>query len=158
MTISASLHKRVSPQFELQVELSTPPGITILFGASGSGKTTVLRCLAGLTRPDRGRIVVGDRVLFDGAAGVDVAVRDRGAGYVFQHLALFPHMTLERNIGYGLSHLGTDDRRERIGRIAESFHITHLLDRKPAAVSGGERQRAALARALVGEPGMLLLD
>jgi molybdate transport system ATP-binding protein len=158
MTIAVELRKRLSPQFELNVAFTAPTGITILFGASGSGKTTVLRCLAGLTRPDAGRIVVGERVLFDGAAGVNVAVPDRRSGYVFQHLALFPHMTLDRNIGYGLNHLSAGDERERIVRIADSFHITHLLDRKPGAVSGGERQRAALARALVGEPRMLLLD
>jgi len=158
MTISAALGKRLSPVFELEVELTAPAGITILFGASGSGKTTVLRCLAGLTRPDSGRIAIGDRVLFDAAAGVDVAVRDRHAGYVFQHLALFPHLTLDANIGYGLGRRSADERRRRVLEIADSFHIRHLLERKPGAVSGGERQRAALARALVVEPRMLLLD
>ena len=158
MTIAADIRKRLSPRFALDVGFAAPAGITILFGASGSGKTTVLRCLAGLTRPDAGRIAVGDRVLFDGGAGIDVAVQQRRVGYVFQQLALFPHLSIEQNIGYGLSGLSPHDRRHRVAGIAESFRITDILGRKPAHVSGGERQRAALARALVTDPSLLLLD
>jgi molybdate transport system ATP-binding protein len=138
--------------------MTAPPGITMLFGASGSGKTTLLRCLAGLTRPDAGRIAVGERVLFDAKTGTNVAVQDRHVGYVFQQAALFPHMTVRENIGYGLHRVAEDERRRRVSVIAESFRITEVLDRRPANVSGGERQRAALARALVTEPSMLLLD
>ena len=158
MTISAGIRKRLSPQFVLAVDFVAPAGITILFGASGSGKTTVLRCLAGLTRPDGGCIVVADRVLFDSDTGVDVPVRERRAGYVFQQLALFPHLSVEHNIGYGLNRLPAHERRERVRSIAQSFRIADVLGRKPAHVSGGERQRAALARALVTDPSMLLLD
>jgi molybdate transport system ATP-binding protein len=158
MTLSATIQKRLSSQFSLNVALDAPPGITILFGASGSGKTTVLRCLAGLVRPDAGRIAVDDRVLFDEAAGVNVPVPERRIGYVFQQLALFPHLSMRQNIEYGLHQLPAGDRRERVNRIAGSFHIPQILDRKPAQVSGGERQRAALARSLVTDPSLLLLD
>ena len=158
MTLAISLVKRLGPAFALDVSFNAPPGITMLFGASGSGKTTLLRCIAGLTRPDEGRIAIGDRVLFDSTSGVDVAVQDRHVGYVFQHAALFPHMSLRENIGYGLTRVSTDERRQRVSAIAESFRIAQFLDRRPAHVSGGERQRAALARALVTAPSLLLLD
>jgi molybdate transport system ATP-binding protein len=158
MMLAVDIEKRLSPDFALRVSFTAPPGITILFGASGSGKTTVLRCLAGLSRPDEGRVVVGDRTLFDDEAGVNVPVQRRGVGYVVQQLGLFPHMSIERNIAYGLDRLPAADRRRRITGIAESFHIAGLLGRRPAQVSGGERQRAALARALVTDPSILLLD
>jgi molybdate transport system ATP-binding protein len=156
--LSVVVTKRLSPEFALDVAFDAPPGITILFGASGSGKTTVLRAVAGLSRPDAGRITVGDRELFDASAGVDLSVQDRHVGYVFQQLALFPHMSIADNIGYGLHRLPAEDRRERLVTIAETFHITSVLDRRPGQTSGGERQRAALARALVTEPSVLLLD
>jgi len=158
MTLAISVTKRLGPGFTLDVALSAPPGITMLFGASGSGKTTLLRCIAGLSRPDQGRIAIGDRVLFDSSTGVDVAVPDRHVGYVFQQAALFPHMSLRENIGYGVNRLSADERQTRVSAIAESFRIASILDRQPAQVSGGERQRAALARALVTEPSLLLLD
>jgi molybdate transport system ATP-binding protein len=158
VTLTVAVSRRLSPQFALDVAFAAPPGITILFGASGSGKTTVLRAVAGLTRPDAGRITVGDRTLFDASAGVDLSVRDRHVGYVFQQLALFPHMSIADNIGYGLHRLPPAERRERMMTIAESFRITSVLDRRPGEASGGERQRAALARALVTEPSVLLLD
>jgi molybdate transport system ATP-binding protein len=158
MTLTLSATKRLGPGFTLDVALSAPPGITMLFGASGSGKTTLLRCVAGLARPDEGRIAIGDRVLFDSRTGVNVAVKDRHIGYVFQQAALFPHMSLRENIEYGVHHMSTAERTGRVSTIAESFRIATILDRRPAQVSGGERQRAALARALVTEPSMLLLD
>jgi molybdate transport system ATP-binding protein len=158
MTLAAGVAKRLGPGFTLDVTLDAPPGITMLFGASGSGKTTLLRCIAGLTRPDEGRIAIGDRVLFDATAGIDVPVQDRHVGYVFQQAALFPHMSVGENIGYGLNRLQAAERQTRVSTIAESFRIAGILDRRPAQVSGGERQRAALARALVTEPSLLLLD
>ena len=158
MTARIEIQKRLSPQFDLDVALTAPPGITILFGASGSGKTTVLRSIAGLARPDRGRIVVGDRTLFDAAANVDVAVQQRHVGYVFQQLALFPHLSVAANIAYGLHALPAQAQRQRVHAIAESFHLLDMLSRKPGHISGGERQRTALARALVTEPSILLLD
>jgi molybdate transport system ATP-binding protein len=158
MTLLVTVMKRLGPAFTLDVDVSVPPGITMLFGASGSGKTTLLRSVAGLTRPDGGRIAIGDRVLFDSKSDVDVAVPDRHVGYVFQQAALFPHMSLHENIEYGLDRVSADDRRQRVSSIAESFRIADILGRRPAQVSGGERQRAALARALVTEPSLLLLD
>lgn len=158
MSLSVSIRKPLSPGFALDLSLSAPPGITIVFGASGSGKTTLLRCLAGLLRPATGRIAVGDRVLFDAADGTDVAVQRRNIGYVFQQLALFPHMTVADNIEYGLGHLDPASRRARMQAIVRSFHIERVLSRKPPAISGGERQRTALARALVMDPALLLLD
>ena len=158
MTLAVEITKRLGPTFSLEVGLTAPSGITMLFGASGSGKTTLLRCLVGLTKPDAGRIAIGERVLFDSKTRVDVAVQDRHVGYVFQQAALFPHMSVRENIGYGLHRVTPDERQQRVSTIAQSFRIAEILDRRPAQVSGGERQRAALARALVTEPSLLLLD
>jgi molybdate transport system ATP-binding protein len=158
MTLAATLHKRLSASFKLDVQVSLEPGITILFGASGSGKTTVLHCLSGLHRPDSGRIAVGDRVLFDSDTAVDIPVRHRRMGYVFQHLALFPHLTVAANIQYGLTEIDAPTVMSRTREIAESFRIAHVLHRTPGAISGGERQRVALARSLVTDPCLLLLD
>lgn len=155
--LSASLSKRLSAEFTLEADISLEPGITILFGESGSGKTTLLRALAGLLRPDQGRIAIGDRVLFDDG-GVNVPAQNRRVGYVFQHLALFPHLTVAANIEYGLADLDDDARRKRTDAVATSFRIDHLLMRKPSEISGGERQRVALARSLVTDPRLLLLD
>lgn len=158
MMLFANIKKRLSPDFAVDVDLTVPDGITILFGASGSGKTTILRCLSGLIQPDAGRITVFEQVLFDSATGVNLPVQRRRVGYVFQHLALFPHMSVEDNIGYGLHGLPSADVRRQVREIAEVFHIGGILDRKPAQTSGGEQQRAALARALVTNPSVLLLD
>jgi len=156
--LSVAIATRLSPQFALDVAFTAPPGITILFGASGSGKTTVLRAVAGLTRPDSGRISVGDRALFDAPTRVDVPVEQRRVGYVFQQLALFPHMSIADNIEYGLHRVPAEERRARVAAIAGSFRIAGVLARLPGQASGGERQRAALARALVTDPSLLLLD
>jgi molybdate transport system ATP-binding protein len=158
MTLAVHLAKRLSSGFALDVSFLADPGVTILFGASGSGKTTILRCVAGLARPDAGRIAIGGRTLFNGDAGVDVPVPDRQIGFVFQQLALFPHLTVAENIGYGLAGLSRVERRTRIAEAADSFRIAGLLDRRPGQISGGERQRTALARALVTRPTALLLD
>lgn len=158
MTAAVDIRKRFSSDFSLDVSFVAPAGVTIVFGASGSGKTTILRCLAGLARPDSGRIAVGDRTFFDSAARVDVPVQQRRVGYVFQQLALFPHLSIAGNIEYGLQGVAAADKRRRAGAIAESFRIAGILARNPGQVSGGERQRAALARALVTDPSIMLLD
>jgi molybdate transport system ATP-binding protein len=157
-----TLEIRVTKQFAngerdflLQAECACAAGITILFGASGAGKTTLLDCVAGLTSPAAGRIAVGNRVFFDCKKGLNLAVQRRGVGYVFQDLALFPHLNAEENVGYGLS---GNERKRRTAEILESFRIAHLRKRKPREISGGERQRVALARALVTDPCVLLLD
>jgi molybdate transport system ATP-binding protein len=158
MTATIEIRKRLSPPFAVDVAFTAPSGFTILFGASGSGKTTVLRSIAGLTRPDAGRIDVGDRTFFDAEPGIDLPPQQRRVGYVFQQLALFPHQTARANIAYGLHGLTAREQHHRVDAIAESFRISDVLDRKPAHISGGERQRTALARALVTEPSILLLD
>jgi molybdate transport system ATP-binding protein len=130
----------------------------MLFGASGSGKTTLLRSLAGLATPDAGSITLGQEVLFSASTHVNVPTARRRVGYVFQQLALFPHLTIAENIAYGLHRLTASEQGSRVQTIARSFRIEHALDRKPSATSGGERQRAALARSLVTDPSILLLD
>jgi molybdate transport system ATP-binding protein len=158
MTLTATIRTRLSDAFSLDVSLSAPPGVTILFGASGSGKSTVLRSVAGLLRPGRGSITIGARVLFDRSADRDVPARERRVGYVFQDLALFPHLSVEENLAFGLAGQSGDIQRRKVREIAALFRIDHLLARRPSAISGGERQRTALARSLVTDPAALLLD
>jgi len=150
-------------EFSLEVDFRAAPGFTILFGPSGSGKTTVLDCVAGLTTPDSGRVSVGERVLFaeqiSGAnPAINVPVARRGVGYVFQNLALFPNLTVEQNVEYGLAHLPRSSRKQRAAAMLGAFRIGHLRAQRPAEISGGESQRVALARALVTDPCVLLLD
>lgn len=145
-------------EFVLDVEFHAAPGFTILFGPSGAGKTTLLDCVAGLTRPDSGRISVGNRVLFDVAERTDTPVAKRRVGYVFQNLALFPHLTVEQNVQYGLAHLPQGERIAQTSAILQAFRIPHLAKRYPREISGGESQRTALARTLVIDPAVLLLD
>ena len=144
--------------FTLEVGFTLTPGITIIFGASGAGKTTLLDCIAGLTTPDSGKIVVGDRVLFNHGGETNLPVQGREIGYVFQDLALFPHLTVRKNVEYGLASVSKGERRKKSHAILESFRIADLGERKPGEISGGERQRVALARALVTDPCVLLLD
>ncbi len=145
-------------QFRLDVELAVGAGFTILFGASGAGKTTLLDCIAGLQTPDEGRIVIGEVVLFDSKSHVNLSPRRRSVAYLLQSLALFPHMTVEQNVQYGLAALDKKDRAARSGEVLESFRIASLVERRPNEISAGERQRVALARALVTGPRVLLLD
>ena len=158
MSLSVAIRASLSEQFSLDVAFSAPPGVTILFGESGSGKTTVLRAVAGLLRPEAGSVSVGPRVLFDASSRQDVATRERRIGYVFQHLALFPHLTVADNLAFGIRDQADDRCRQKINEVATSFQIDHLLGRRPSALSGGERQRTALARSLVTDPSVLLLD
>jgi molybdate transport system ATP-binding protein len=136
--------------FALDVELSVGGETVALVGPSGAGKTTVLRAIAGLRRPDRGRIALGDRAWFDAAAGVDLAPERRSVGLVFQEYALFPHLTVRANVAFGGA--------TRVDELLERFGIRRLAGVKPANLSGGERQRVALARALARDPKVLLLD
>jgi molybdate transport system ATP-binding protein len=160
-SLSVQVSKRLAgagQEFVLDVKFLAASGFTILFGASGAGKTTLLDCVAGLTRPDVGQIAIGARVVFDAARQVDVSTAKRRVGYVFQSLALFPHLTVEQNAQYGLAHLPQAARRERATAILEAFRIPHLAPRPAREISGGESQRVALARTLVTDPAVLLLD
>lgn len=143
--------------FSLDVKFSSPSGVTVMFGPSGSGKTTVLQCVAGLTAPDYGTISVAGENLFDSSCNLDIPAQLRRVGYVFQDLALFPHMTAAENIGFGIRVNGTEKKR-MVGEALEKFRIAPVANHRPAEISGGERQRVALARALVIQPRVLLLD
>ncbi len=160
-TLSARIRKTFPSgerEFSLEVELSAAPGFTIVFGPSGSGKTTLLDCVAGLAQPDAGRITVGERIWFDADAHTEVTVAKRGVGYVLQDLALFPHLNVEQNTEYGLANVPRPERRQRAAAMLQEFRIDHLRHQRPAEISGGERQRVALARVLVTDPKVLLLD
>ena len=159
-TLVASIRKerRDAGAFVLDVSFEAPPGITILFGPSGAGKSTLLDCLAGLVRPTTGKIVIGENVLFNSMIHIDVPPQIRRMAYVFQSLALFPHLTIEQNVAYGLRDIGQQDRRARVEEILEAFRIARLRNQKPSQISGGEKQRTALARSLVTRPQLLLLD
>jgi molybdate transport system ATP-binding protein len=146
------------PHFVLDVTLEISSGITILFGPSGAGKSTLLDCIAGLLRPDTGRITAGDHVLFDADRRIDLPPPLRHIAYVFQSLALFPHMTVQQNVAYGLAALPDPVRAARVKEALEAFRVEKLRGRKPAEISGGEKQRVALARSLVTLPHVLLLD
>jgi molybdate transport system ATP-binding protein len=156
--LAVTVRTRLASGFTLDVSFEAGPGFTIVFGESGSGKSTLLRTVAGLIEPDAGHIRIGDEALFNSAASLNLAPGERRIGYVFQSLALFPHLSVAANIEYGLTHLSVDDRRARTRAIAESFGIAPLLPRTPRHLSGGERQRVALARSLVTDPAVLLLD
>jgi molybdate transport system ATP-binding protein len=159
--LTAQLRKRLpagAHAFLLEVDFQSAPGFTILFGPSGAGKTTLLDCIAGITTPETGRIVLSDRILFDAAQRINLPVAKRRVGYVFQHLALFPHFTVEKNIQYGLADLPQAERTARSSAILQAFRIPHLAHRYPREISGGESQRTALARTLVTDPSVLLLD
>ena len=158
-TLQVRARLRPTASFTLDVDFTAPPGVTVLFGRSGSGKSSTLAAIAGLSRPVAGRIALGDTAWFDADAGVDVAVHRRRVAYVFQSLALFPHMTGAQNVAYGMPpEASRRDRRARALSLLERLHVGALADRKPATFSGGEAQRVALARALATEPRVILLD
>jgi len=154
----ASIAVRRNADFTVDVELTCPPGITCVMGPSGSGKTTILSALAGLAVPDRGRIVLGDNTWFDRDHAIDVPVHERRLAYVFQSLALFPHMTALGNVEYGMANLAPDARRKRAASLLRRVNVEHLADRRPRTFSGGEAQRVAIARALARSPELILLD
>jgi molybdate transport system ATP-binding protein len=147
-----------APAFQLQVSEVFPPGFTVLFGPSGAGKSTLLDCIAGLLKPDSGRIQFGEEVFFDGAQNISLEPQRRGIGYVFQSLALFPHLSVKENVVYGIEGLPAAEQQARLKRVVETFHIAGLLNRKPGGLSGGEKQRVALARSVITNPRVLLLD
>lgn len=144
--------------FDLNVAFRAGTGFTVLFGASGAGKTTALECIAGLANPEEGLIVTGGETLLDTEREFSVPAWKRRIGYVIQDLALFPHLTAIENVGYGIRAANSQQRRKRSRELLDMFHIEHLSDRRPAQLSGGEKQRVAVARALATEPRALLCD
>jgi len=156
-TVAVAITKHF-PGFTLDVRWEAEQSVLGLFGPSGAGKTLTLQCLAGLIRPDTGRIVVGERVFFDAAAGVDLSPQQRRIGYVFQGYALFPHLSVRDNVAYGLRRLSASPRRDRTQEVLERLGLADLASRRPQELSGGQQQRVALGRALAPDPALLLLD
>jgi molybdate transport system ATP-binding protein len=155
--LEISLLKRW-PGFTLDVAWSAGDGVAVLFGPSGAGKSVTLQCLAGLLRPDAGRIAVDGRVLFDATAGIDLPPQQRRVGYVFQGYALFPHLTVGGNVAFGLRDRPRTEQRRRTCEVLERLELQGLERRYPRELSGGQRQRVALGRALAIDPALLLLD
>jgi len=156
--LSKKYSTRGTSAFVLNVEFKVPAGVTILLGHSGAGKTTILQCIAGLCDAEEGHIAICGRQLFDGARQFSVEAARRKVAFVFQDLALFPHLTVGENVAYGMRRLDAVERERRARSMMESFQIAHLRRRLPGEISGGEQQRVALARSLVLEPSVLLLD
>ena len=144
--------------FTLDVAFSAPAGVTALFGRSGSGKTTIVNALAGLLRPDAGRIALDGTVLFDAAARVNIPPHRRRIGYVFQDARLFPHLTVQQNLLFGRRFAPKPEAGADRGRIIELLGLGPLLQRRPGALSGGEKQRVAMGRAILSNPRLLLMD
>ena len=144
--------------FSIDVAFASESGATVLFGSSGAGKTSVINMIAGLLKPDRGRVVLHDEVLFDDEWRIDQAVWRRRIGYVFQEGRLFPHLSIKHNLDYGRWMGGHAADPAAFAHVVELLDIGHLLDRRPGKLSGGERQRAAVGRALLMRPRLLLLD
>jgi molybdate transport system ATP-binding protein len=161
--IQARIRKTFPPRkdssaFSLDVDFRAAAGVTVLFGPSGSGKTMVLDSIAGFVRPDEGRILVEDAILFDGEAKVHLSPQARNCGYVFQNYALFPHMTLRENLVFAAERRPRLERHRRVNETIERFRLAEVAGRRPHELSGGQRQRCSIARALIGAPKLLLLD
>ncbi|WAC25563.1 molybdenum ABC transporter ATP-binding protein [Ancylobacter sp. SL191] len=145
--------------FTLSAAFTAPAaGVTALFGRSGAGKTTIIQAVAGVVRPDAGRIVVDGQTFFDAARGIDLPIEARRVGYVFQDARLFPHMSVARNLRYGERRTRSVERPIRFEAVVDLLGIDGLLDRRPHTLSGGERQRVAIGRALLAQPRLLLMD
>jgi molybdate transport system ATP-binding protein len=158
MTIDVAIRHRFKG-FELDAAFRVSgPGVTALFGPSGAGKTTIANAIAGLFHPESGRILIDDRIVFDRSAGIDVPPRLRRIGTVFQDARLFPHMSVEKNLRFGWRRVEPRAGEEEFARIVDMLGLAHLLARKPAKLSGGEKGRVALGRALLASPTLLLLD
>lgn len=157
--------KKKLDHFSVDIEYEFDQGVLVIQGESGAGKTTILNCISGLSEPDEGRISIGGRLVFDSGTGVNVPTRLRNIGYLFQNYALFPNMMVLQNIIYGIKNKPEykdkskkEELLEYADYIMETFGIAHLKKKHPSQISGGEKQRAALCRAIVSKPGLLLLD
>jgi len=150
--------KKKLGDFTLNAQFASETGATVLFGPSGAGKTSVINMIAGLLKPDRGRIALDNEVLFDDEKRIDVPVWRRRVGYVFQEGRLFPHLSVKHNLDYGRWMGGHPADPAAFSHAVELLDLGHLLDRRPGKLSGGERQRVAVGRALLMRPRLLLLD
>lgn len=157
MSLSVHIQHHL-PGLDLDLSFDAPPGVTVLFGRSGSGKTTIIDAVAGLLRPNAGRVAVDERVLFDTRTGLWLPPHKRRLGYVFQEGRLFPHLTVRQNLAYGRWFAPRRATREDPHKVTELLGIGHLLDRRPARLSGGEKQRVAIGRALLASPRLILAD
>ncbi len=157
MSLAVTLQKNIRG-FALDIRWKIRNELAVLFGHSGSGKSMTLQLLAGLLKPDAGAILMDGRTLFDSASSVNCSPQERSFGYVFQDLALFPHMTVMANILYGAHGLHREERDQRARAMIERFRLSGLENAMPGEISGGQKQRVALARALIRKPGALLLD
>jgi len=157
MGLSVHLKKKVNG-FNLDVAWEIGNELTVLFGYSGAGKSMTLQMIVGLLIPDDGFVRINTSTLFDRSKGINVPPQERHLGYVFQDLALFPHMTALDNILYGSNNTGKSEKRERAGEMIGAFHLEGLEEKYPAELSGGQKQRVAFARALMRKPYALLLD
>ena len=155
--LSLDVHKKVG-DLALSVSLESDGPVTGLFGPSGAGKSTLVNVIAGLTRPDTGRIALGEAVLFDSQRHIDVPAHLRHIGYVFQEGRLFPHLNVRKNLDYGRWMAGVSTDPAELARVVAMLDIEPLLERRPGKLSGGERQRVAIGRALMMKPRLLLLD
>lgn len=161
--IQVRLRKHYRPRpdsaaFLLDIDFRTGGAVTVLFGPSGSGKTLTLDCIAGFVRPEDGRVMVDEDILFDGDTGVHLPPQDRRCGYVFQNYALFPHMNLRDNLTFPIQDMARLERHRRVNEMLERFRLTDVAGRKPHELSGGQKQRGSIARALLVAPRLLLLD
>ena len=144
--------------FTLDVQFETDREILALLGASGCGKSMTLKCIAGIEKPDEGRIVLNDRVLFDSDNGINLSPQKRRVGYLFQQYALFPNMTVEKNIAAGCMEKNRERKKALVSEKIEKMHLSGLEHKYPSQLSGGQQQRVALARILINDPELLLLD
>ncbi|MEP7215327.1 MAG: ABC transporter ATP-binding protein [Anaerolineaceae bacterium] len=156
-TLDVSVRRAIGG-FRLAAEFVAEPGITVLFGPSGSGKSMTLRCIAGLARPDGGRVAVDGEALFDSDRRVDIPAHRRRVGVLLQRNALFPHLSVRANVEFGIAELGREARQDRVRALLALLNLTGFEDRRPHSLSGGQQQRVALARALAPENRLLLLD
>jgi len=157
MTLSVSFKHKFA-DFSLDVSFDAPAGLTVLFGRSGSGKTSVINAVSGLLKPEFGRILLGDQVMLDTKNGVSLKPHQRRLGYVFQEGRLFPHLTIRGNLAYGRWFVKKNAPLESMDKVVEMLGIGHLLDRRPGMLSGGEKQRVAIGRALLANPSVILAD
>ena len=157
MSISVDIEKKLG-SFHLRVAFEAKNETMALLGASGCGKSMTLRCIAGIVRPDRGRIVLNGRTLFDSEQHIDLPPQQRGVGYLFQQYALFPHMTVEKNVCAGTREGTRTERKAAAQRILRTLGLEELAQRLPANLSGGQQQRVALARTLNQNPSIILAD